>query len=162
MEPDRNDPILAIVAPSPIRRIMAVALLAALGGLLIYGAIGAEASLSLLWRGILLGAAVLALWAGMQMLRAGDRQIELRAQDLRDSSGILLTTLADIEGVDRGALAFKPSNGFALRLRRPAERAWMPGLWWRWGRRIGIGGITPPSQTKFMSETIQQLIAARD
>ncbi len=39
---------------------------------------------------------------------------------------------------------------------------WRPGLWWRVGRRIGVGGMTPASQTKFMSEIIAAMIAQRD
>jgi len=70
--------------------------------------------------------------------------------------------VADIERVDRGVFAFKPSNGFLVRTREPSARAWRPGLWWRFGRRIGVGGVTSANQTKAMSEILAAMLAERD
>ena len=64
--------------------------------------------------------------------------------------------------VDRGAFAFQPSNGFLIRLRAGAERTWQPGMWWRIGTCVGVGGMTPGPQTKFMAETILAMITKRD
>jgi hypothetical protein len=46
-----------------------------------------------------------------------------------------------------------------LRLSDKAPRAWYPGLWWRMGRRVGIGGVTSAAQTKAMAEIIAAMIA---
>ena len=40
--------------------------------------------------------------------------------------------------------------------------AWQPGLWWRLGNRIGVGGMTPGSQAKAMAEIIAIKLAQRD
>ena len=76
------------------------------------------------------------------------------AEGLRDGNGRLLCRMDQIAGVDRGAFAFKPSNGFLVKLKEPMPRVWQPGLWWRLGRRIGVGGVTPAGQGKFMADMI--------
>jgi len=78
----------------------------------------------------------------------------LSETELKDTAGNVLALLSDIEGVDRGMLAFKPSNGFVLRLKTSQPRAWAPGLWWRVFKRVGVGGVTPSGPTKFMAEQI--------
>ena len=80
--------------------------------------------------------------------------------DLRDTSGQILTTLGNIKSVDRGAFAFKPSNGFVLRLHKSAPRVWAPGLWWRFSTRIGVGGVTPAGPAKYMAEQIALRVKA--
>jgi hypothetical protein len=76
----------------------------------------------------------------------------------------VIAALGDIQSMDRGFFAFKPSNGFLLKLRRGAggPRVWRPGLWWRMGGRIGIGGMTPGNQTKFMSDVLAAMMAERE
>lgn len=96
------------------------------------------------------------------MRRVTEHAIELTATELRDSSGECIVMVADIDTLDRGFFAFKPSNGFLIRSRTPGSRVWRPGMWWRFGRRIGIGGVMPAPQTKMMSETLAMLIADQD
>jgi hypothetical protein len=68
----------------------------------------------------------------------------------------------EIKRVERGALAFKPSNGFLLTLEQPQPRAWVPGLWWRVGRRVGIGGITPAGEGRYMADQIAFRLSQRE
>jgi hypothetical protein len=67
-----------------------------------------------------------------------------------------------IRSVERGAFAFKPSHGFTLVMKEKQPRAWAPGLWWRLGRRVGVGGVTSAGQTKFMAEQIALRIEDRN
>ena len=64
--------------------------------------------------------------------------------------------------VDRGLFAFKPSNGFVVVLSQGGWRGWAPGLWWRLGRRLGVGGVTSAAQAKAMAEILSIEIARRD
>jgi hypothetical protein len=41
-----------------------------------------------------------------------------------------------------------------IRLKTPASRVWAPGLWWRFGKRVGVGGVTPAGQGKAMADVI--------
>ena len=66
----------------------------------------------------------------------------------------------DIDAVDRGVFAFKPSNSFLIRTRSPNTYVWAPGLWWRLARRVGIRGMTA-AETKFMSEMLSVMLAER-
>ena len=152
--------VLATVSASAPRRMMGIVVLAALGGLLIYAGL-AQPPATLGWQLFLLGAGGITLYLTERMRRASVVTLELTRTGLRDSEGQVLATLDQIETVNRGVFAFKPSNGFVLTTRDAQPRHWNPGLWWRVGRRVGVGGVTPAAQTKFMAETIQTLLDER-
>lgn len=162
LEMQETDPheILATANAAAGRRYLGMGMLAMLGLLLIY--IAVAQSPTLVWRLFLVLLGVAALWMADKMRRATATRIELTETELRDSDGTVIALIADIEGMDRGFFAFKPSNGFLLRTGAAGASEWRPGLWWRMGRRIGVGGMTPASQTKFMSEIIAAMMAQRD
>ena len=153
--------IVASIEVSPFRRWAGVVVTAGLGLLLLSVAILSPPPhpLSLL---LLLLAGGVALWQARRMQRAGLKSIHLTENALIDDAGEVLTTLEEIERIDRGVFAFKPSNGFVLVLRAPRPRAWVPGLWWQRGRRLGIGGTATPQQTKNVADIIQTILAKRD
>jgi len=155
-----DEDVLAIVEASAARRWMGVILLGALGGLVVYVALASPPAL--MWQVFLIVVGVLALWMADKMRRATESRIELTETELRSSEGQVIALVADIEKVDRGVFALKPSNGFMVRTRKPGPRAWQPGLWWRLGRRIGVGGVTAAGQTKSMSEILSMMLAQRD
>ena len=154
------DDILATARAATGRRALGMGALMLLGGMMIYVALAG--SPEPVWRVFLLVMGLGALWMADAMRRATAGQIELTGTVLRDSDGTVIATLDEIEAIDRGFFAFKPSNGFLLRTRAPGPRTWRPGLWWRAGRRIGVGGMTPGHQTKYMSEIIATILARRE
>ncbi|MCX7566438.1 hypothetical protein OS189_08800 [Sulfitobacter sp. F26169L] len=158
-ETDKEE-ILAFVQAGAGRRVLGMGSLGLLGLLLIYIAIVQSPALE--WRLFLLALGVGTLWTADKMRRATASRIELTETELRDSDGTVIARIADIDGMDRGFFAFKPSNGFLLRTTDKGSNQWRPGLWWRLGRRIGVGGMTPASQTKYMSEIIAAIMAQRD
>lgn len=148
-----DDEILAEVRASPIRRGVGLAVLWSLGALLFWLALTrppANAGFQVMLIAIGLGA----LWVGEMLRRATTQAVELTRAGLRTSDGEMIVPWDQIDSVDRGAFAFKPSNGFILRLASGAPLRWRPGLWWRWGRRVGVGGVTPGAQTKTMADII--------
>ena len=151
--------ILATVEASPARRLIGVGMLVGLGLVLLY--LSMISTPGLAWQGFLLLVAGGALWMGYRMWHATAHRLELTAEGLRCSDGTEIIRISDLQHLDRGFFAFKPSNGFLIRSRAPAPRTWRPGLWWRMGRRIGIGGMTPGSQTKYMAEAIATILASR-
>lgn len=157
----KDDEVLATVSASTGRRVLGLVSLGLLGVLLIYIAFARPPEL--IWQMFLIGVGGAALWMADAMRRATASKVELTARGLRDADGTLIAAIEEIESMDRGFFAFKPSNGFLLKLRSGAGqgRVWRPGLWWRTGRRIGIGGMTPGSQTKFMSDVLAAMLAER-
>jgi hypothetical protein len=155
-----NNEVLAIVEVSAARRWMGVIMLAGLGGLVIYVALATPPKLH--WQAFLIVVGVLSLWMADRLRRATEYRIELTETELRSSDGQVIALVSEIEKIDRGVFAFKPSNGFLVRTLTPGPRAWRPGLWWRMGRRIGVGGVTAAGQTKGMSEILAAMIAQRD
>lgn len=160
MPPLDPNEVLATVSASSGRRFLGLVSLGLLGVMLIY--IGVVQSPALEWRMFLLVLGVGTLWMTDRMRRATATRIELTETELRDTDGTVIALVADIEGMDRGFFAFKPSNGFLLRTREKAPNEWRPGLWWRVGRRIGVGGMTAAHQTKLMSEIIAVIMAKRE
>ena len=47
------------------------------------------------------------------------------------------------------------TNGFVVRARNSMPAAWTPGIWWRMGRRIGVGGLTGEGEA--MAELLAEL-----
>lgn len=152
--------VLATLSPSAPRRCVGSGTLLALAGLLLALAVLRPPAAPLL-TGLLLVLAAASAYIALWLWRATAVRLELTAEALRDSAGTILAPLDLVTGVSRGAFALKPSNGFTLLLSEPAPRAWAPGLWWRFGRRLGVGGVTSGPEARFMAETIDGLLAAR-
>jgi len=152
--------IIATVTPSPMRRMFGVAVMGTLGVLLIYMALATAPSFG--WRLVLFAFGGLALVGTMRLWQATLARVELTATELRCSTGVVLADIDQIMSIDRGIFAFKPSNGFVLKLATRHDRGWAPGLWWRTSRRLGIGGVTSAGEARFMAELLAARIAARD
>jgi hypothetical protein len=156
-----DNEVIAVVEAAPVRRAIGVGMLYLLGGLLLYlGLVQPTAGLG--WQVFLIATAAGSLAMGEAMRRATALRIEMTREGLRDSAGRVLARTEDIRALDRGVFAFKPSNGFLLTTKSRQGRVWAPGLWWRIGRRIGVGGVTPAGQTKFMAEMIAVVLQERD
>ena len=149
--PDQ-DGIYAKVQASKGRAVFAYGILFALGALVIYTTLIQPPSF--FWMVFMLGFGVLMLWLAEKQRRAAKLEILLTADEVIDSQGRVLARMEDVVGVARGALALKPSNGFTIITKGKGPRAYVPGMWWRMGRRVGVGGITGAGQTKFMAEQI--------
>ncbi|MCV3272600.1 hypothetical protein [Roseobacter sinensis] len=160
MQSEPEPEVLATVQASLGRRILGIGLLGVLGVLVIYVAFMTPPSLG--WQAFLIGLGVTALLVADAMRRSTSHVLELTRSELRERGGRVIAEVDTITGIDRGAFAFKPSNGFLLRLDAPGTRQWRPGLWWRVGRRVGVGGMTPGRQTKYMAEIIAVMLAERD
>lgn len=154
------DPVLATIKASAGRRFLGIGSLWILSLMVIYVAITQPPALG--WQLFLLGLGGGSIWIAEQMRRATSVTLELTRTVLRDSAGVVLARMDEVSAIDRGMFAFKPSNGFLLRLNSAKPRAWRPGLWWSLGARVGVGGMTPAHQAKFMAEIIASILAERD
>lgn len=152
---------LHVLRPSTPRRVIGLAVQLALGGLMLWIAVTHPPS-SPLWLVFLIvfGLATLAL--AQKGWRGSATAIVLDAGGLRDAGGRPIAPLGDIASVDRALFSFKPSNGFLIRLREPLGRAWVPGMWWRLGRRVGIGGVTGGADTRIVADALSSMVAERD
>ncbi len=155
-----EDEVLARVRASMGRRVIGIGMLVVLAFMVLYVAVATPPSLG--WQLFLMAMGTIALMVANVMRSTTRNTLELTRTELRDNEGTVLVRLEDVTSIDRGAFAFKPSNGFLLRLKTPYPRAWRPGLWWRASRRIGVGGMTPMRETKYMAEMIAVMLAERD
>ena len=156
----KQDEVLAVVQSSMGRRILGVGSIWVLALLVLYVAVVSPPAPG--WQVFLFVVGGGAIWMAEKMRRATSRAIELPRTELRDTGGTVLAAVDQIVSVARGMFAFKPSNGFLLKTSAKAPRSWHPGMWWRMGARIGVGGMTPGHQAKFMAEMISAMIAERE
>lgn len=152
---------LHILRPSPARRIVGVSIQAALGGLLLWIAV-ARPPQELGWHLFLIVFGVAALVVAQKGWRGSAQPIVLDAAGLRQEDGTPIAPLAEIASVDRALFSFKPSNGFLVTLRTAPGGAWVPGMWWRLGRRVGIGGVTGGAETRILADALTAMVAERD
>ena len=152
-----SEEILATVRAAPVRRWSAVAAMGVLGVLL--GSVAAEApGLAAL---VFAVAAAVAVLAAVAVARATARTLVLTRAGLFDDEGRVLAPFDRVEKVDRGAFAFKPSSGFVLHLDAPMPRAWAPGLWWRTGRRVGVGGTLAQRDARGIADLMSVMLMER-
>lgn len=153
-------PIMLQVAPAPVRRTAVSGVMAFLGLWGLWLALsdgGAETGLRLLLA--ILGVA--ATLAAVTLLRATDVTLTLDDAGLTDSRGRVLARLDEVVAVERGALSLAPTGGFVLRLATAGPAHWVPGVWWRVGTRVGVGGTTPRLKTREMAQLIEAMLALR-
>lgn len=151
---------LARITASPGRRLIGVVAMGGLGALLLYLALS-EAGMEMIWKLLLAVGGGLALWLAHRTWEATGHALILTEEALSDSDGTVLARLDNIELVDRSAFAMKPSNGFLIVLKEPAPRVWRPGLWWRLGRRVAIGGVTSGAHTRPVADIMKLKLAER-
>lgn len=156
---DDNNDIIATIEASAARRLMGCGALYGMGAVMIY-ALFAD-PLGFRWSIVILMMALGVFYLGESLRRATRGQVIFRTDGLTDADGEMLAHIDDIASVERGAFAFKPSNGFTVKLKSKQPRGWAPGLWWRYGRVLGVGGAVSAIQTKFMAEQIAFALAQR-
>ncbi len=152
---------LHILRPSPARRIVGLAFQLALGALLLWIAV-ANPPEQLGWLLFVIGFGIAALVLAQKGWRGSAQGIVLDAGGLKQEDGTVIAPIGNIASVDRALFSFKPSNGFLIRLREAPGGAWVPGMWWRLGRRVGIGGVTGGSETRMMADALSAMVAERD
>ena len=154
-----DDETILEIRPSPIRRWMALLALLILAGMLLALAIGDVPDL---WRLFFVGVGVWVLWSGNNLRLATLDGLVLTRAGLGTTSGKMLAAVENIEKVERGVLAFKPSNGFLVRLKEADGRGWAPGLWWKYGRRLGVGGTLSGGQSRAMADLLAALVIEQE
>jgi len=152
--------IIAYMYVSPVRRIVGVALQAAMGGGLIFVAV-AKPPASPIYIMLLLCIGAALLFGGWRFWQATAKGLVLTDTCLRETTGRVICQLDEIDKIERGTFAFKPANGFMLRMTAHQLRGWAPGLWWRMGKMVGIGGATNRNAAKSMAAAIDVLRSPR-
>lgn len=155
METQPDPDVLIAISASQARRWLGIAALFGLGVLflsLIFEPTGG------VWRFLFLGLGALSFLAADRLRYYTGDTIELTQKVIRTQSGRHLAHVSNVKAVERGAFAFKPSNGFLVRLHEREGRGWAPGLWWQRGRLLGVGGVIPGGQSRAMAEILAALV----
>jgi hypothetical protein len=155
------DEVLVTMTPKPARRWFAVGSTGILGAILVYLA-ATFPPVDVAWLLFLVGMGVLFLYWSWRVWQATGVTLELTRRELREAGGRQLCAIDNVDRVDGGVFAFKPAAGFLVHLKEPMGRVYAPGLWWRSGRRVAVGGVTSRAEGKAVTELINVILADRD
>ena len=156
-----SEKVIATLAPTPARRVIAVAAIGGIGAVVLWMAATYPAPSAAILVG-LVGLAVLCFAAAAYVWRVSAVRLELTEHELRDTAGRQLFALADVDQIEKGMLAWKPAGGFAVVLKSRKGRIWVPGVWWRLGRRVMIGGATNSGEAKAMADLMAEALNRND
>lgn len=123
--------------------------------------IGTTAALAIWQQGLLALLALLFLGLGWRQWQARGVTLHWTERGLETGEGVLLADIQNIIRVERGPFAFKPSNGFLVISSTSQGRQWEPGIYWRTGRRLGVGGLLNGAMTRQMADHIAIELAKR-
>lgn len=155
-EPEAAVTVLAKLRPSAPRRVLGVTILTVLGAALIYMAL-AYPPMALGWTVFLLGFGGVALWLAVRLWQSTKGMLILTNVALTDETGQVIARVDQIQAVNGGTFAFKPAGGFTLMTSEPAPGVWVPGMWWRLGRSVGVGGVIHRHEARYMAEALAAL-----
>jgi hypothetical protein len=154
------DEVLVIVTPRPARRVFAAGTTGLLGLILVYVAASFPPA-DALWLAFLVLTGAICLYWSWRVWQATSVRLELTRQELREAGGRQLCAIDNVDRVDASVFAFKPAAGFLVHLKEPMDRVYAPGLWWRAGRRVAVGGTTARGEGKAVAELINVMLAER-
>lgn len=149
-----SEKIISRLRPSLARRVLAAGSPAGLGVIVIWLAANHPAPSAGLLAGLLALALASFAFAAITW-RATALGLELTEAELRDTNGRRLFELSEVSAIEKSVLSWKPAGGFAVVLNEPRSRVWVPGLWWRVGRRVMIGGATNSGEAKAMADLMR-------
>lgn len=152
-----SEEILAQVEASPFRRYFALAVIWLLGFMLIFLGVNLNEG-GVVWQALIALIGVIVLMFSERFRRSTLVSIILTKDGLFQTDGRVVALVGDISSVERGAFAVKPSNGFTFRTREKLGSVWVPGIWWRAGKRVGVGGVISGAQTKFMADMLSAML----
>ena len=155
-----SDDVLERITPNGPRRVFATGSLGILGVLLVWIA-ASHPPTDFGFTALLLVIGGGSIWLAWALWQASGAVLELTREELREAGGRLIARIDNIEKVDRGFFAFKPAAGFRLALRERMPNAYAPGLWWRRGRMVMVGGVTSNAQSKAVADLISVRIAQK-
>ena len=70
----------------------------------------------------------------------------------------LICRISDIQRVDSSPYTFKSANGFIIILKEKTSFQLVPGLYWRLGRRISVGGLISKNESKLLSTAVANFL----
>lgn len=151
--------VIARLEPNPARRMVTAGMFYGVGALTLAGAMaqrpGAAQTVALL--AIVAGCVYMGRWSW----QATQPSLLFTEDGLFEEGGRQLASFDQIASVDRSTFSFKPTNGFLIRLTEKRPAAWAPGLWWRLGRSIGVGGVFSGAEARLMADQIALALVSK-
>ena len=152
-----NDDNLKLEIPASRNRI-GIIILAFLGITLIYNALKLDFNNFQLEKVFftILGSAI--VYLAFRFANKAKRGIIFNKHGLYELDGKLICLLEEIKEVDTSPYTFKPANGFIIKLRETTNFGWSPGLWWKYNKRMTIGGMISKQESVLASQILKSFL----
>lgn len=101
-----------------------------------------------------------AIWGGCALNIAvfSARALHLYDDRLETDRTTPLFNLDDVLEIQQAERAGRKGAALVVRLRAPLGATWHVGLFWRFGARIGIGGLTAPHDIAMLGDHLESLL----
>lgn len=152
-----NDSDIKLEIPN-YRYRLGIIIIAFLGGTLIYNALKLEFDNYQLEKIFFTTLGSLIVYLAFRFASKPKRGIIFNKCGLYELNGELICPLEEIKEVDTSPYTFKPANGFIIRLKKPTKFDWSPGLWWRYNKRMTIGGMISKQESVIASQLLKRLL----
>ena len=96
----------------------------------------------------------LVLWFRRFLKRFSKVGFLINQSGLFNLDGSIICEIGDIEKIDVSPYTFKSANGFIVILKTKTSFKSIPGLYWRLGKRLSIGGLVSKTESKFLSQAL--------
>ncbi|MEE2775026.1 MAG: hypothetical protein VYE27_08945 [Pseudomonadota bacterium] len=73
-----------------------------------------------------------------------------------EKNGRLICNFNEIDKIDTSPFSFKATNGFVVKLKNKTTFDFSVGLWWKYNRRLSIGGMISKNESKYLSIVFQE------
>ena len=140
------------------RRRLGIIVIGFLGITLIYKALKLEYNNYLLEKIFfsILGSAI--VYLAFRLANKTKRGIIFNKTGLYELDGVLICSLDEINEVDTSPYTFKPANGFIIKLKNSTKFGWSPGLWWKYNKRMTVGGMISKQESVIASQLLKDLL----
>ena len=104
----------------------------------------------------ILGSAI--VYLAFRFANKTKRGIIFNKTGLYELDGVLICPLNEIKEVDTSPYTFKPANGFIIKLKKSTKFGWSPGLWWKYKKRMTVGGMISKQESVIASQLLKDFL----
>ena len=140
---------------SKLKRLSGALLIFVLGTTLLFSVYKKSNPGYTVYESLFLLVGLILIFVSWRIGRARLTGIKLTKSGIYDLNDVKLCAILDINYIDRRTFAIKPANGFIIHLKNSAKSFWIPGLCWRIGKRLAIGGMLSKQECKAFANLLE-------
>lgn len=85
-----------------------------------------------------------------------DKGFLITPKAILEKTGDVICSFDEIDKIDTSPFSFKATNGFVVQLKNRTDFDFSVGLWWKYNKRLSIGGMVSKNESKYLSIVLQE------